>query len=259
MIEVKDAYKSFRDKPVLRGVNLRIETGESVTIIGQSGGGKSVLLKHLVGLLLPDAGDILVDGQTVAHARRRELYHIRKKFGVLFQGAALFDSMTVAENISLPLQTHLHLSDAEINERVEHCLQLVSLDGTQTLKPAELSGGMRKRVGLARAIAMQPKYILYDEPTTGLDPITADSINDLIIRMNEELHVTTVVVTHDMVSAYKVSDRIVMIHEGKIIWSGTPKETQETDHEVVHRFVTGQSDESPPKIGEGKHVITRYD
>ncbi len=258
MIEVKDLHKTFRDKHVLQGVNLRIETGESITIIGQSGGGKSVLLKHLIGLLLPDSGDVLVDGQTVAHAKRKDLYKTRRKFGVLFQGAALFDSMTVAENISLPLRSHLKMTEPEMADRVTECLRLVSLDGTQALKPAELSGGMRKRVGLARAIAMQPQYILYDEPTTGLDPVSADSINDLIIRMNQELKVTTVVVTHDMVSAYKVSDRIVMIHEGKMIYSGTPAETQETDNEVVHKFVTGQSDEEPLRIDAAPRVITKY-
>jgi phospholipid/cholesterol/gamma-HCH transport system ATP-binding protein len=258
MIEIKDLYKTFRDKQVLRGVNLTIETGESITIIGQSGGGKSVLLKHLIGLLLPDKGDVLVDGQTVAHARRHDLYEIRKKFGVLFQGAALFDSMTVEENISLPLRSHTDMTEAQVADRVQLCLHMVSLDGTQALKPSELSGGMRKRVGLARAIAMQPQYILYDEPTTGLDPVTADSINDLIIRMNEELHVTTVVVTHDMVSAYKVSNRIVMIHQGQIIFSGTPAETQETDNEIVHRFVTGQADEEPTRIDAFPRVITKY-
>jgi phospholipid/cholesterol/gamma-HCH transport system ATP-binding protein len=251
MIEIRDLYKSFGEKQVARGINLKIYTGESLTIIGQSGSGKSVLLKHMVGLLKPDSGDLLVDDRSVVTAKRRELYEIRMKFGVLFQGAALFDSMTVQENISLGLRTHTEMSEEEIRGRVERCLQLVSLPGVEKLKPAELSGGMKKRVGLARAIAMQPEYILYDEPTTGLDPITADTINDLIIRMNEELKVTTVVVTHDMVSAYKVSDRIVMIHDGKVIHSGTPEETRDSPIDIVRKFVTGMAEEDP-------HVITHY-
>ncbi|MCX6601391.1 MAG: ABC transporter ATP-binding protein [bacterium] len=251
MIEVRNLHKTFGEKHVLRGVNLAIQTGESITIIGQSGCGKSVLLKHLVGLLEPDAGEVVVDGERITGARRKNLYEIRKKFGVLFQGSALFDSMTVEENVSLALRTHTTMTAAQVSERVTECLRMVSMEGTQKLKPSELSGGMKKRVGLARAIAMQPAYILYDEPTTGLDPITADSINDLVIHLNHQLKVTTVVVTHDMVSAYKVSDRIVMLHGGEIIFSGTPQETQTTDMNIVRRFVTGEADEHP-------YVITRY-
>jgi phospholipid/cholesterol/gamma-HCH transport system ATP-binding protein len=250
MIEVRDLHKSFGEKKVLDGVNMKIDTGESVTIIGQSGGGKSVLLKHLVGLLKPESGSVWIDGQNLTAAKRKELYEIRKKFGMLFQSAALFDSMTVEENIALGLRTHTDQSEEEIVKRVEYCLELVSMSGTRQLKPAELSGGMKKRVGLARAIAMEPQYIFYDEPTTGLDPITADSINDLILTMNRELKVTTVVVTHDMVSAYKVSSRIVMLYGGKIIFSGTPTEIQETDNDLVHRFVNGEADSKP--------VITHY-
>ena len=251
MIEVRNLHKTFGEKHVLRGVNLAIQSGESITIIGQSGCGKSVLLKHLVGLLEPDEGEVVVDGEPITGARRREMYEIRKKFGVLFQGSALFDSMTVEENVGLALRTHTIMTDLQISERAAECLRLVSMEGTQKLKPAELSGGMKKRVGLARAIAMQPAYILYDEPTTGLDPITADSINDLVIHLNHQLKVTTVVVTHDIVSAYKVSDRIVMLHGGEIIFSGTPQETQTTDMNIVRRFVTGEADEHP-------YVITRY-
>jgi phospholipid/cholesterol/gamma-HCH transport system ATP-binding protein len=254
MIEVHDLHKSFGNKQVLDGVDLTIETGESITIIGQSGGGKSVLLKHLIGLLIPDSGNVIIDGENLTKARRKQLYEIRKKFGVLFQGAALFDSMSVEDNVALGLRTHTQKSEEEISERVKYCLQRVNMDGTQNLKPAELSGGMKKRIGLARAIAMEPKYILYDEPTTGLDPITADAINELIVDMNRDLKVTTVVVTHDMVSAYKVSDRIVMLYEGKIIFSGTPKETQETDLDIVHRFVTGEAEE---KVGTPT-VVTHY-
>jgi phospholipid/cholesterol/gamma-HCH transport system ATP-binding protein len=251
MIEVHDLHKSFGENHVLRGVEATIATGESVTIIGQSGCGKSVLLKHLVGLLLPEKGAVIVDGTNISTSKRKELYEVRKKFGVLFQGAALFDSMTVADNVALALRTHTKRSEGEIDDRVKYCLGLVSMDGTQALKPAELSGGMKKRVGLARAIAMGPSYILYDEPTTGLDPITADSINDLIIHLNHELKVTTIVVTHDMVSAYKISDRIVMLHKGEVVWSGTPTETQNSPVEIVHRFVTGESDDKA-------YVITKY-
>ena len=251
MIQVQNLYKSFGTKSVLRGVELEIPTGEAVTIIGQSGSGKSVLLKHLVGLLEPDDGRVIVDGVDITNASRKDLYESRMNIGVVFQGAALFDSMTIEENIGLGLREHTDQTDGEIAERVRQCLIMVSLPGIEKLKPAELSGGMKKRVGLARAIAMQPEYILYDEPTTGLDPITADSINDLIIHLNEELNVTTIVVTHDMVSAFKVSDRIVMIHEGVIIHSGTVEETQNSPKDIVRRFVTGEADEV-------KHVITHY-
>ncbi len=254
MIEVRDLHKSFGDKQILKGVNLDIATGESITIIGQSGGGKSVLLKHLVGLLTPDSGDVIVDGENLTKAKRKQLYEIRKKFGVLFQGAALFDSMTVEQNVALGLRTHTRKSEEEISDRVKYCLEVVNMDGTQALKPAELSGGMKKRIGLARAIAMEPAYVFYDEPTTGLDPITADAINDLIITMSRELHVTNVMVTHDMVSAYKVSDRIVMLYDGEIVFSGTPEETQKTDMEIVHKFVTGESDKPDGK----PYVITKY-
>jgi phospholipid/cholesterol/gamma-HCH transport system ATP-binding protein len=251
MIQVQNLHKNFGTKPVLRGVDLEIPTGEAVTIIGQSGSGKSVLLKHLVGLLAPDAGRVIIDGTDITNAARKDLYKSRMKIGVLFQGAALFDSMTVEENVSLGLREHTKQPDEEITERVRQCLEMVSLPGTEKLKPAELSGGMKKRVGLARAIAMQPDYILYDEPTTGLDPITADSINDLIVYLNEKLKVTTVVVTHDMVSAFKVSDRIVMIHEGIIIHSGTVEETQNSPKDIVRRFVSGEADPLKP-------VITHY-
>jgi phospholipid/cholesterol/gamma-HCH transport system ATP-binding protein len=250
MIEVRDLHKGFGTKQVLQGVELTVNTGESLTIIGQSGCGKSVLLKHLVGLLEPEKGAVFVDGEAITGAPRQQLYRIRKKFGVLFQGAALFDSMTVEENVGLGLFEHTAMTAGERAKRVSECLEMVSLNGTQKLKPSELSGGMKKRVGLARAIALNPQYILYDEPTTGLDPITADSINDLIIRLNEELHVTTIVVTHDMVSAFKISDRIVMLHLGKVIFSGTPSETKTTSVEMVKRFIAGEA--------EDKSVVTHY-
>jgi phospholipid/cholesterol/gamma-HCH transport system ATP-binding protein len=250
MIEVKQLKKSFGEKLVLQGVDMTIKDGESLTIIGQSGCGKSVLLKHLVGLLRPDSGQVLVDGRNLFTVKIKELYEIRKRFGVLFQGAALFDSMTVEENVGLALHQHSKMTEQQIAARVEECLNLVSLPGTQALKPAALSGGMKKRVGLARAIAMKPNYILYDEPTTGLDPITADSINDLIIALNRELKVTTVVVTHDMVSAYKISDRIVMLHKGVVVHSGTPQETRESTIPIVRNFVEGISEEE-------NHVVAK--
>jgi phospholipid/cholesterol/gamma-HCH transport system ATP-binding protein len=242
MIEVRNLDKSFGTKRVLHGTNLTISPGESLAVIGQSGCGKSVLLKHFIGLLKPDAGEVIVEGEDIWRVSQERLYEIREKFGILFQAAALFDSMTVSENISLGLREHTSMDNGEIERRVADCLAMVGLPGTEDLKPAELSGGMKKRVGLARAIAMKPKYVLYDEPTTGLDPIAADAINDLIIRLNEQLKVTTVVVTHDIVSTYKVADRIVMLHDGKIIYSGTPAETRNTDNPIVRQFIEGHAE-----------------
>lgn len=242
MIEVRNLDKSFGTKPVLRGTSLTISPGESLAVIGQSGCGKSVLLKHFIGLLKPDAGEVIVEGEDIWRVSQERLYEIREKFGILFQAAALFDSMTVSENISLGLREHTSMDDGEIARRVADCLAMVGLPGTEDLKPAELSGGMKKRVGLARAIAMKPKYVLYDEPTTGLDPIAADAINDLMIRLNEQLKVTTVVVTHDIVSTYKVADRILMLHDGKVIYSGTPAETRETDNPIVRQFIEGRAE-----------------
>jgi len=242
VIEIKELTKSFGDKPVLRGLNLTIQTGEAVVIIGRSGCGKSVLLKLLTGLMSADSGQILIDGEDITSLRDTDLYRVRRKFGVLFQGSALFDSMTVAENISLGLREHTDLCEDKINEIVEQKLRLVGLSDIENLKPAELSGGMKKRVGLARAIAMDPQYVLYDEPTTGLDPIMADIINELVKRLNEELEVTTIAVTHDMVSAYKIADRIVMLHRGVIIHDGTPEEVKKTDDAVVRQFIEGNAE-----------------
>jgi len=239
LIEIQELTKSFSDKPVLRGLNLRIETGESVVIIGRSGCGKSVLLKLMIGLLTPDSGHILIDGEDITQMKEADLYRTRQKFGVLFQGSALFDSMTVKDNVALGLREHTDLSEDEISRIVAEKLALVGLPDIENLKPAELSGGMKKRVGLARAIAMDPEYVLYDEPTTGLDPIMADIINELIKTLNEKLDVTTITVTHDMVSAYKVADRIVMLHRGIIIFDGTPDEVKRTDDVVVRQFVEG--------------------
>jgi phospholipid/cholesterol/gamma-HCH transport system ATP-binding protein len=242
MIDVKTVVKSFGSNRVLDGVSFRIENGESVVIIGRSGGGKSVLLRHLIGLVTPDSGEVLVDGEDLACLDERQLLRIRRKFGMLFQSAALFDSLTVAENVGFVLEREGKLSSAQIAERVADTLDMVELNGTQDKKPAELSGGMRKRVGLARAIIYQPQIVLYDEPTTGLDPIVADSIDQLIMRVNARLKVTTVAVTHDMRSARRIGQRILMLHAGHIHFNGTPDELFQSADPIVHRFVNGISD-----------------
>jgi phospholipid/cholesterol/gamma-HCH transport system ATP-binding protein len=241
MIEIIDLHKSFGDNKVLDGVNLTINKGETTTIIGRSGVGKSVLLKHIIGLVKPDKGRILIDGEDITLYKNEKLVKLRQRFGMLFQGSALFDSMTVEENVGLGLREHTKLPEEEIRKIVREKLRLVGLRGVEEVKPAELSGGMKKRVGLARAIAMNPEYILYDEPTTGLDPIMADAINYLIIRMKNELNVTSIAVTHDIVSAYKISNRIAMIYEGKIIFVGSPEEVKSTEDPIVRQFVEGRA------------------
>lgn len=247
MIRINNLHKSFVDNRVLRGVNLEIEEGETITIIGGSGCGKSVLLKHIVGLMKPEVGEIEVDGQEITRLGMEELAEVQKKFGMLFQGAALFDSLTVGENIAFGLRMLTDLEEREIRKRVSEKLSLVGLEEIEQLMPAELSGGMKKRVALARAIAMNPKYILYDEPSTGLDPIMADVINNLILDLQEKLKITSIVVTHDMVTAYKVSDRIAMLYQGRIEEIGTPEEIRETKNSVVRQFITGSS-EGPIKM-----------
>ncbi|HEU5124713.1 MAG TPA: ABC transporter ATP-binding protein [Verrucomicrobiae bacterium] len=242
MIEARDLKLSFGPNVILDGVNLKIEKGESVVIIGRSGGGKSVLLKNLIGLLKPDSGEVEIDGEPISAMDERQLLRVRKKFGMLFQSAALFDSMTVAENISFPLRRNQNLSEREIAEKVAEALQMVDLPGTESKKPSELSGGMRKRVGLARAIIYQPEIVLYDEPTTGLDPIMSDSIDQLIMRVRDRLKVTSVVVTHDMRSARRVGNRILMLHEKKIYAAGTPDEIFNSKDPVIRRFIDGVSD-----------------
>ncbi|MHB9154549.1 MAG: ABC transporter ATP-binding protein [Endomicrobiales bacterium] len=241
MIKIVDLYKTFNSNQVLRGLNLEILDTETITIIGGSGTGKSVLLKNIMGLMKPDRGEIYIDGQETTKLNEQSLLEVQKKFGYLFQGAALFDSMTVGDNIAFGLRNLTRLSDAEIQQRVRECLSMVGLKGIENLKPAELSGGMKKRVGLARAIAHKPEYILYDEPTTGLDPIMADVINDLIIHLQKKLGVTSIAVTHDMKSAYKISNRIAMLYEGKIICAGTPDEIKNSSNPVVQQFIEGQS------------------
>jgi len=242
MIEARQLKKSFGPQRVLDGVDLRVEKGESVVIIGRSGGGKSILLKHLIGLLSPDDGDVFIDGESITRMNERELLKVRRKFGMLFQGAALFDSLTVAENVAFVLQREGKLTEPEISEKVDQALEMVDLRGTQHQKPAELSGGMRKRVGLARAIVYQPEIVLYDEPTTGLDAIVADSIDQLIVRVREQLDVTTVAVTHDMRSARRIGQRILMLYHGRIHFTGTPDEVFQSKDPVVYRFVNGISD-----------------
>jgi phospholipid/cholesterol/gamma-HCH transport system ATP-binding protein len=248
MIEVRQLKKSFGRQRVLDGVDLRVEKGESVVIIGRSGGGKSILLKHLIGLLSPEEGDVLIEGESIGRMNERQLLGVRRKFGMLFQGAALFDSLTVAENVGFVLYREGKLSESEIGRRIKETLEMVGLGGTQDKKPAELSGGMRKRVGLARAIIYHPQIVLYDEPTTGLDPIMADSIDQLIVRVREHLAVTTVSVTHDMRSARRIGQRILMLHEGRIHFSGTPDQIFQCKDPFVYRFVNGIADPKEPNF-----------
>lgn len=247
MIELRDIHKSFNDHEVLRGVNLSVSKGESLVVIGGSGSGKSVLLKHIIGLLKPDNGTVIVESSDLSGLDEDGLNNIRKKFGMLFQSAALFDSMTVWENVGFGLKRHTHMTDMEIKETAVEKLKMVGLVGIEDEMPSSLSGGMRKRVGLARAIAMKPEILLYDEPTTGLDPIMADAINDLIIKMREELDVTSVTITHDMKSAYKIADTIAMLYNGVIIATGTSEEMQNSADPFVRQFVEGRAD-GPIKV-----------
>ncbi|GBE04981.1 MAG TPA: ABC transporter ATP-binding protein [Nitrospirae bacterium] len=255
MIELIDLHKSFGKLQVLKGVDLKIEAGESVVVIGGSGSGKSVLLKHIIGLLRPDKGSVMVDGLDIAEIDKKHLSDVRKKFGMLFQSAALFDSMPVWENVGFGLRRHTHLSDQEIKDISTQKLKMVGLVGINDIMPSELSGGMRKRVGLARAIAMEPEILLYDEPTTGLDPIMADAINDLIIDMREKLNVTSISITHDMASAYKIADRIAMLYNGVIIGTGTPEEIKNTSDPFIKQFITGSA--SGPITLEGTQYENR--
>ena len=241
MIEVVNLFKRFNGHTVLNGACLTIRDGETMVIIGRSGGGKTVLLRHIIGLMHPDDGQVIVDGRDLSRLSRPELDRLRLKCVMLFQGAALFDSLTVGENVCFALRQHTRMTEEKIAGRVRECLGLVGLQGIEHLKPAELSGGMRKRVGLARALAMQPQVILYDEPTTGVDPVGADAINRLIQSLHDRLKVTGVAVTHDMVSAYRIADRIAMLHEGKIVQVGTPEEIRDTSNPVVRQFILGVS------------------
>jgi len=242
MIRIRGLRKQLGRRRVLDGLDLDITSGECLVIMGRSGTGKSVLLKHIVRLMEPDAGSIEIEGQDIVGLPEREMNVVRQRFGMLFQGAALFDSMTVGENVGLPLRELLRWDDARIRERVRERLEWVGLRDVEKQKPASLSGGMRKRVGLARAIVMDPQFILYDEPTTGLDPIMADVIDQLVKSLQRRLGVTAVVVTHDMTSAFKVADRVAMLHEGRIVYSGTVAETRNTGDPLVRQFIEGSSE-----------------
>lgn len=242
MIEIQALYKSFGTKKVLQGLDLSIRKGETMVVIGQSGSGKSVLIKHMIGLMRPDRGRIIVDGVDICCLSRTALYDVRSRFGLLFQAAALFDSLTVAENVSFGLERYRDLSPDRIREIVQDSLDKVGLRDVEDLMPYELSGGMKKRVGLARAIAYGPEIMLYDEPSTGIDPIRADAINDLILSTQREMNVTSVVITHDMTSAYKVADRIGMLYNGKIVQMGTPDEIRNSANPVVQQFIHGSAE-----------------
>jgi phospholipid/cholesterol/gamma-HCH transport system ATP-binding protein len=241
IVRLSGVAKAFERKPVLTGVDLDIARGETLVVIGRSGCGKSVLLKHITGLIAPDAGEIFFEEEDITRFSRKKLFQMRMHFGMLFQGGALFDSLTVGENVALPLRRHTTLGEDEICRRVCGRLELVGLTDVYNRYPAEMSGGMKKRVGLARAVVMDPAIVLYDEPTTGLDPIMADVINGLIRDLQRELKITSVVVTHDMKSAYRVADRIAMLYEGKIVHSGTPEEVRETANPVLRQFVEGSA------------------
>lgn len=239
MIEIKNLYKSFEDNEVLRGVNLTIGKGHTTAIIGSSGSGKSVLLKHIMGLMKPDSGCVYLNGICITDFGYKELKEVRKKMGMVFQGSALFDSMTVADNVGIGLYNHTNLSPKEIQEKVRFCLAQVGLHGIENLSPAELSGGMKKRVAIARAIAMEPEILLYDEPTTGLDPIRANSINELIENLQEKLDVTSIVVTHDMNSVRRVADCVAFLYNGVIHFEGTVLELEKSDDVPLRHFVEG--------------------
>src|SRR5881398_517311 len=235
-VEFRDVHKAYGPKQVLRGVNLKVYRGEVLVILGGSGTGKSVTLRHMLGLEAPDDGRVIIEDEDITDLDEEELYRVRKKFGMLFQSGALFDSMTVFENVAYPLREHTEMSDEEISRAVREKLELVNLPNTAHLMPVDLSGGMRKRVGLARSIVLEPKMILYDEPTTGLDPITAQKINEMIIDLQSKLNVTSVVVTHDIQSAFSVGDRIAFLNRGVFEWVGTMEQARDADHSVLREF-----------------------
>ena len=241
MIRLENVHKSFGTKQVLSGFSLEVREGDIVVLLGYSGTGKSVALKHIVGLLQPDAGTVVVDGREVPRLSRGELYELRARIGYVFQFAALFDSLTVGENVAMGLHKHAGMTDAQIQERVHEALDLVDLPDVSDVMPSDLSGGMRKRVGIARAIALRPKYLLYDEPTTGLDPVTSAVIDELMLRMQKQLGVTSLVITHDLRTAWTVGTCIAMLYEGKVRQVGTPAEIRATTDPVVRQFIEGRA------------------
>ena len=252
-VEFRDVFKAYGPKQVLRGVDLTVYRGEVLVILGGSGSGKSVTLRHMLGLEAPDAGRVLVEDEDITDLPEEELFRVRKKFGMLFQSGALFDSMTVFENVAFPLREHTDMREEEIARAVRERLELVNLPGTDQLMPVDLSGGMRKRVGLARSIVLDPKMILYDEPTTGLDPITAQKINELIIDLQSKLNVTSVVVTHDIQSAFSVGDRIAFLNRGVFEWVGTIDEARDADHPLLRDFFKASAvTAAQPTHGDGQ-------
>ena len=241
-ISLQHLHKSFGDKVVLNDMSIDIDTGESVVIVGGSGTGKSVTLKHIIGLIQPDRGHVVVDETDLCCMKAVELNEFRRRFGMSFQEGALFDSMSVFENIAFPLRRHTKMSEDEIRDRVAECLDNVHLSGVDHKRPSELSGGMRRRVGFARAISLKPEILLFDEPTTGLDPVISDVVADLIREMDQKLHTTTVTITHDMKVAFKIADRVAMLHQGKIIEQGSPAAFQRSTNPIVRQFIEGRAE-----------------
>ncbi|MBF0492866.1 MAG: ABC transporter ATP-binding protein [Deltaproteobacteria bacterium] len=248
MIELIDVHKNFGSQKVLRGVNLKVPEGSITVILGRSGEGKTVLLKHMIGLIKADSGKVLVDGEDLSLLNEEQLLSVRKKFGMLFQHAALFDSLNVEENVAFPLREHSKKSEKEIKELVREKLNLVGLKEVEKKMPSELSGGMRKRVGLARALALSPKIILYDEPTTGLDPLMTDSVNELIYQTQKKLHVTSIIISHDIESTFRIAHQVAMLHEGQIVACGNPEEFQKSKNVFVQQFIQPKK-----KLNEAKN------
>lgn len=260
LIDVVNLSKAFGPKVVLSNVNLQVQEGESLVVLGGSGTGKTVLLRNIMGLLTPDSGHVSVEGKVIAQLSREELFKVRQSIGMCFQMAALFDSMTVFENVAFGLRRHLEISEDEIRARVEECLSMVGMKGTDKLKPAELSGGMKRRVGFARAIALKPKILLFDEPTTGLDPVMTDVIGRVILDLKHELGITTITITHDLKSAFEIADRIALIFRGECIACESPADFKVNPHPVIQQFLRGDADgpfllDPPPPKRKGQETL----